>query len=248
MPRRSRPYRGRTRGDPRVLNQAVKRNRERFPADFMFRLSAKELEAWRSHVVMSNPGARMGLRRAPFAFTEHGALMAATVLNSARAVEVSLYVVRAFVRLGETLAAHKDLASKLHVLEKKTEALALRHDGFVASTRLQLRRTRSGFLQKRSELTLERARPKRQRGEIFQRLQRAHEILGRDARLLQHAGERAGFQLAVIGHNAPVRAATHHDVAAALTRHRKAQAFQGAHHLRPGNAGQLRHALRCETS
>src|SRR6266851_6305515 len=62
--------------ETRVLNQAVKRNLERFPADFMFRLSAKELEAWRSHVVMSNPGTRMGLRRAPFAFTEHGALMA----------------------------------------------------------------------------------------------------------------------------------------------------------------------------
>src|SRR5467141_957650 len=62
--------------ETRVLNQAVKRNRERFPADFMFRLSAKELEAWRSHVVMSNPGARMGLRRAPPAFSEHGALMA----------------------------------------------------------------------------------------------------------------------------------------------------------------------------
>ena len=65
--------------------------------------------------------------------------MAATVLNAARAVEVSLYVVRAFVRLRETLATHKDLASKLHVLEKKTEALALRHDGFAASTRFQLR-------------------------------------------------------------------------------------------------------------
>jgi hypothetical protein len=65
--------------------------------------------------------------------------MAATLLNSARAVEVSLYVVRAFVRLRETLATHKDLASKLHVLEKKTEALALRHDSFAASTRLQLR-------------------------------------------------------------------------------------------------------------
>ena len=56
---------------------------------------------------MSKPGARMGLRRAPFAFTEHGALMAASVLNTPRAVEVSLYVVRAFVRLRETLAAHK---------------------------------------------------------------------------------------------------------------------------------------------
>src|SRR6267142_5310772 len=63
--------------ETRVLNQAVKRNRERFPADFIFRLSAKELKNWRSQFVMSNPGAKMGLRRAPLAFTEHGALMVA---------------------------------------------------------------------------------------------------------------------------------------------------------------------------
>jgi len=105
--------------ETRVINQAVKRNRERFPADFMFRLSAKELEAWRSRVVMSNPGARMGLRRAPFAFTEHGALMAATVLNSPRAVETSVYVVRAFIRLRQFLATHKDLARRLEEHEKK---------------------------------------------------------------------------------------------------------------------------------
>lgn len=103
----------------RALNQAVKRNAERFPADFMFRLSPKELEAWRSQVVMSNPGARMSLRRAPFAFTEHGALMAATILNSRRAVQTSLYVVRAFLRLREFLASHKNLARRLDQHEKK---------------------------------------------------------------------------------------------------------------------------------
>src|SRR5438445_4777606 len=123
----------------RVLNQAVKRNLDLFPADFMFQLSARELETWRSQVVISKPGARMGLRRAPFAFTEHGALMAATVLNSSRAVQMSLYVVRAFVRLRETLAAHKDLAAKLQELEQKTEALALKHDTHAANTRTQLR-------------------------------------------------------------------------------------------------------------
>ncbi len=114
--------------ETRVLKQAVKRNRERFPADFMFRLSAKELEAWRSRVVMSNPGARMGLRRAPFAFTEHGALMAATVLNSPRAVETSVYVVRAFIRLRQFLATHKDLARRLEEHEKKLS----RHDQALA--------------------------------------------------------------------------------------------------------------------
>ncbi|MFY9314847.1 MAG: ORF6N domain-containing protein [Burkholderiales bacterium] len=112
----------------RALNQAVKRNAERFPADFMFRLSARELDAWRSQAVISNPGARMGLRRAPFAFTEHGALMAATVLNSPRAVEVSLYVVRAFVRLRRFLATHKDLARRLAEHEKKLAS----HDQAIA--------------------------------------------------------------------------------------------------------------------
>lgn len=85
----------------------------------MFQLSAKELAAWRSHFVTSNPGAKMGLRRAPFAFTEHGALMAASVLNSPRAVETSLCVVRAFVRLRQFLATHKDLARRLEAHEKK---------------------------------------------------------------------------------------------------------------------------------
>lgn len=79
----------------------------------MFQLAAKEFEHWRSQIVMSKPGARMALRRPPFAFTEHGALMAATVLNSHRAVDMSLYVVRAFVRMREVLATHKALARKL---------------------------------------------------------------------------------------------------------------------------------------
>lgn len=103
----------------RALNQAVKRNAERFPPDFMFQLSVRELEAWRSHFVMSNPNAKMGLRRAPFAFTEHGALMAATVLNSPRAVKTSLHVVRAFVHLREFLVSHKDLARRLEAHERK---------------------------------------------------------------------------------------------------------------------------------
>lgn len=108
--------------ETRVLMQAVKRNPERFPKDFMFQMTHQELAVWRSHIVMSNPGARMGLRRPPFAFTEHGALMAATVLNSPRAVEMSLYVVRAFVRMREVLAAHKALAFKHDQLAIATDA------------------------------------------------------------------------------------------------------------------------------
>jgi hypothetical protein len=112
----------------RTLNQAVKRNAARFPADFVFRLSARELEAWRSRSVISNPGARMGLRRAPLAFTEHGALMAAAVLNSPRAVRASLYVVRAFVQLRKFLASHTDLARRLTEHERKLAA----HDQAIA--------------------------------------------------------------------------------------------------------------------
>ena len=131
--------------ETRVLVQAVKRNPDRFPRDFMFQLTNQELEAWRSRIVMSNPGARMGLRRPPFAFTEHGALMAATVLNSPHAVEMSLYVVRAFVRMRELLATHKELARRLDKLEKTTEALMLKHDALAASTRAQFKELIEGL-------------------------------------------------------------------------------------------------------
>jgi len=122
------------------LNEQVRRNRERFPEDFMFRVNAEEFEALRSQFATSNaaPG-RGGRRYRPYAFTEHGALMAANVLNSARAIEVSVYVVRAFMRLRETLAAHKDLAKTLQQLEKKTEALTLQHDTLAANTRVQFK-------------------------------------------------------------------------------------------------------------
>lgn len=125
--------------ETRALNQAVKRNRERFPADFMFQLTNQEVEDWRSQIVISNPEARMGLRRPPFAFTEHGALMAATVLNSARAVGMSLYVVRTFMRMREVLATHKALATKLVSLEQQTAVLAIKHDKLAKSTRMQFK-------------------------------------------------------------------------------------------------------------
>lgn len=142
--------------ETRVLNQAMKRNLDRFPADFMFRLSAKELENWRSQFVMSNPGAKMGLRRAPYAFTEHGALMAASVLNTPRAVEVSVYVVRAFVRLRQVLAANKELARKLNALERKVSSHDQAISGLVDTIRQLMspaeppvtpKRGRIGFIQ-----------------------------------------------------------------------------------------------------
>ena len=125
--------------ETRVLNQAVKRNQDRFPVDFMFQLSAEELDQWRSQIVISNPRAMMGLRRPPFAFTEHGAIQASNILNSPRAIEDGVYVVRAFVQLREVLATHKDLAAKLATLERQTQALALKHDTLAQNTRLQLK-------------------------------------------------------------------------------------------------------------
>jgi hypothetical protein len=107
--------------ETRALVQAVKRNVDRFPADFMFQLSPQEFHQWRSQIVMSNPGAKMGLRRPPYAFTEHGALQLASVLKSPRAAEMSIIVVRAFVRLREFLATHKELASKLKTLERRLD-------------------------------------------------------------------------------------------------------------------------------
>ena len=102
------------------LNEQVKRNQERFPADFMFRLSAEESESLRSQDATPKTG-RGGRRYAPYAFTEHGAIMAATVLNSERAVEMSVFVVRAFVRLREMLATNQQLASKIDELEQRLD-------------------------------------------------------------------------------------------------------------------------------
>ncbi|MBU0588529.1 MAG: ORF6N domain-containing protein [Gammaproteobacteria bacterium] len=102
--------------ETRVFNQAVKRNLKRFPADFMFQLDEEEFNNLISQTVTSSWGGR---RKLPLAFTEHGAIMAASVLNSDRAVEMSVYVVRAFVQLRELLSSHKALADKLSELERR---------------------------------------------------------------------------------------------------------------------------------
>jgi hypothetical protein len=120
------------------FNEQVKRNAARFPSDFMFQLTAEEFDSLRSQFATSNAG-RGGRRYFPYAFTEHGAMMAAMVLNSPRAVEVSVYVVRAFVRLRQAAVLHQDLADRLSSLEEKTEALAMSHDTFSRNTRNQLR-------------------------------------------------------------------------------------------------------------
>ncbi|MEO8680170.1 MAG: ORF6N domain-containing protein [Vicinamibacterales bacterium] len=102
----------------RALNQAVKRNRSRFPVEFAFQLSSEEFESLRSQTVISNAG-RGGRRSRPWVFTEHGAIMAASVLNSRRAIDMSIYVVRAFIRLREAAAGHAELLAKLQVMERK---------------------------------------------------------------------------------------------------------------------------------
>ncbi len=110
------------------LNEQVKRNQQRFPSDFMFQLSEKEHRALRSQFATSNK-TRGGRRYPPDAFTEHGAIMAATVLNSERAVHISVFVVRAFVRLREMLATNRRLAVKIYELENRLDS----HDSVIMS-------------------------------------------------------------------------------------------------------------------
>ena len=97
------------------LNEQVRRNRSRFPSDFMFQLTAKESANLRSQIATSSWG---GSRYRPFVFTEHGIAMLSTVLNSERAIQVNIAIIRAFIRLREMIATHKRLASKLAQLEK----------------------------------------------------------------------------------------------------------------------------------
>jgi hypothetical protein len=101
------------------FNEQVRRNTARFPEDFMFRLTAKEWGSLRSQFATLKAGRGKHRKYAPLAFTEHGAIMAATILNSPRASEVSVYVVRAFMRLRELLASNKELARRLDQVEKK---------------------------------------------------------------------------------------------------------------------------------
>ena len=104
------------------LNEQVKRNSERFPVDFMFQLTEEENAALRSQFATLKTGRGQHRKYLPYVFTEHGAIMAASVLNSPRAIEVSVFVVRAFVKLREVLATHKELARKLDELERKYDA------------------------------------------------------------------------------------------------------------------------------
>ena len=106
--------------EPRALIQAVKRNSERFPKDFMFQLTGAEFGNLKSQIVISSWG---GLRRAsPYAFTEQGVAMLSGVLHSRRAIRVNVEIMRAFVRLRQLLASHADLARKVDALERRHDA------------------------------------------------------------------------------------------------------------------------------
>jgi hypothetical protein len=121
----------------KALNQAVKRNMDRFPEDFMFRLTAKE----KGEVVTNcDHLAKLKFSKSlPFAFTEHGAIQAANTLSSPQAVKMGVYVVRAFVQLRHLLANTRELVSRLDDLEQKTEALAMTQDTFARNTKAQLK-------------------------------------------------------------------------------------------------------------
>ena len=112
----------------KVLNQAVKRNAERFPEDFMFRLSRAEAEAFNRSQSVTGSQKHRDPRFPPHAFTEHGAIMAASVLNSPQAVEMSVYVVRAFVHLRELLSSNRELARRFAQLETRLDKKLTEHD------------------------------------------------------------------------------------------------------------------------
>jgi hypothetical protein len=129
--------------ETRVLNQAIKRNRDKFPPDFLFQLTRDELDelnrsqtviaprrttGMRSQTVIAS---KRNVRHPPFAFTEHGAIMAANILNSAQAVQMSVFVVRAFVRMRAMLTDTRELARKLSALENELKARLDTHEGAI---------------------------------------------------------------------------------------------------------------------
>jgi phage regulator Rha-like protein len=111
------------------FNEQVRRNRERFPEDSMFQLTAEESNSLRSQFATLKAGRGQHRKYRPYAFTEHGAIMAATILNSARAIEMSVYVVRAFVQLRELLSSNKELARRFAQLEARID----KHDEAIAA-------------------------------------------------------------------------------------------------------------------
>jgi hypothetical protein len=121
------------------FNEAVKRNRRRFPDDFMFQLTPVEFAGLISQIAMSKPGSG-GRRTPPYAFTEHGAVMAANILRSERAIQMSVFVVRAFVRMRQLLGTQRELAAKLADLEKKLTVRLDTHETAIVDVLRQIMR------------------------------------------------------------------------------------------------------------
>jgi hypothetical protein len=117
----------------KALNQAVKRNAERFPEDFMFRLAPAEITTLNRSQIATGSQKHRDPRFPPYAFTEHGAIMAASILNSPRAIEMSVYVVRAFVQLREMLTSNKELARRFAQLETRLDKKLTTHDEAIAA-------------------------------------------------------------------------------------------------------------------
>lgn len=105
--------------ETRVLKQAVKRNIERFPEDFMFELTKEEFTNWRSQIVTSNPSDKMGLRYAPFAFTEQGVAMLSSVLHSKKAIDVNIKIIRVFTKIKLALSNPINLSLEIEKIKKK---------------------------------------------------------------------------------------------------------------------------------
>ena len=116
--------------ETRVLNQAIKRNSDRFPKDFMFQLTRRDLANLKSQIVTSGWG---GTRKLPFVFTEHGVTMAANVLKSKKAIKMSIAIVRAFISLKQMALQHKDLAERLEELRKELHERIGEHDTQLAA-------------------------------------------------------------------------------------------------------------------
>ncbi len=105
--------------ETKYLKRQVKRNKERFPEDFMFEMTKAEFQNWRSQFVTSNSSDKMGLRYAPYVFTEQGVAMLSSVLNSPRAIAVNIKIIRVFTKLREMLFTNKDLLLRMEKVERK---------------------------------------------------------------------------------------------------------------------------------
>jgi len=104
----------------KVLKQAVRRNKKRFPEDFMFEMSSDEIKNWRSQIVTSNSD-KMGLRYPPFCFTEHGVVMLSSILNSDFAIQINIQIVRIFTRMRDIISSNKDILTKLESMQNQLD-------------------------------------------------------------------------------------------------------------------------------